>query len=128
MLHDQNRREGALHFRAHFSRDEAEALIPHLRPIVERMLDLVGRLRDDRETDDDQEELVGLIRKVESWGCQVRRLEEGVIDFPTDVAGQPVFFSWAIGEHGIRYYSEPDEGAAARHPLPDTAPPNARPN
>lgn len=117
-----------MHFRAHFSRDEAEALIPHLRPIVERMLDLVGRLREDRETDDDQEELVGLIRKVESWGCQVRRLEEGVIDFPTDVAGQPVFFSWAFGEHGIRYYSEPDEGPAARHPLPEATKPAARPN
>lgn len=117
-----------MHFRAHFSRDEAEALIPHLRPIVARMLELVDRLREDRETETDQDELVDLIRRVEGWGCQVRQLEDGVIDFPTDLAGQPIFFSWAFGESGIGYYVEPGEQAAGRLPLPERAIGGLRPN
>lgn len=117
-----------MRFRSHFTRDEAEALIPHIRPMVERALELVGKLRRDEETTSDEEELMEAIRAIESWGCRIRALDEGMVDFPTSIEGQPAFFSWSYPDPSIRYYAAADGPVERRRPLPGASRRDVRPN
>src|SRR5437899_551867 len=43
------------------------------------------------------------IEKIHSYGCVVKDLEMGLIDFPTLYRGEEVYLCWKLGETGIRY-------------------------
>lgn len=53
-------------------------------------------------------------------GCVVRDFEQGLVDFPAVIDGQPAYLCWRAGERRIQYWHGPDEGFAGRRPLHDT--------
>jgi len=66
-----------------------------------------------------------LIDQLTSYGCLLRDLDIGLVDFPAMVAGVPIFLCWRVGEVGIQYWHRRDEGFAGRKPLwkmPGTGP------
>jgi hypothetical protein len=129
----------------HFTPDEANAELVHVRPLVER---LVEQRREHVAALERQEELEGHIRgngggippatladaaaeverleralartvdEINEHGAQVKDLDEGLIDFPALRQGETVLLCWKLGEDEIRYWHTVDDGFAGRQELP----------
>jgi hypothetical protein len=54
------------------------------------------------------------IEKIQSYGCVVKDLDVGLIDFPTLYRGEEVYLCWKLGESGIQYWHGIDEGFRGR--------------
>ncbi|MEW6047665.1 MAG: DUF2203 domain-containing protein [Bacillota bacterium] len=59
-----------------------------------------------------------LIEEVHSYGCQIKHLEVGLVDFPARLFGQDVLFCWKLGESSVQYYHGPSDGYAGRRRIP----------
>jgi hypothetical protein len=129
----------------HFTRAEAEALLPRLEPLLIELRDARASLRTaDEEMDTllakmrgnghaQQADLAQLrariadlgatlqrgLRRIDRWGVLVKDLETGLIDFPTLRGGREVLLCWRLGETGIRWWHTIEGGFAARQPLED---------
>ena len=129
----------------YFTRDEAEALLPRLEPILRTLRDLradltgaeqqvealLGKMRGNGHAH--QGELAALrarageltgainerIREVNQLGVLVKDLEMGLIDFPARRAGQDILLCWRLDEARIAWWHTLDGGFGARQPLDD---------
>ncbi len=54
------------------------------------------------------------IEKIQEFGCLVKDLDIGLIDFPTLFQGQEVYLCWKLGEDGIRFWHGVHEGFRGR--------------
>jgi hypothetical protein len=54
------------------------------------------------------------IEKIQEYGCVVKDLDVGLIDFPTLYRGEEVYLCWKLGESGIRFWHGVDEGFRGR--------------
>jgi len=129
----------------HFTPEEANAALAHVRPLVER---LVAQRREHLDALERQEELEGRIRgngggippatlaetaaqvdriarelaqtvdAIGEHGAEVKDLDEGLIDFPAFRSGETVLLCWRLGEDEIRYWHTVEEGFAGRQELP----------
>jgi hypothetical protein len=54
------------------------------------------------------------IDRVHEFGCVVKDLDIGLIDFPTLFNGQEVYLCWKLGESGIRFWHGVHEGFRGR--------------
>lgn len=126
-----------------FTVDEANALLPALRPRIEDILDKIARLkaksavviRDeqiDPDTPDlmsrlhDNQEIAEIIKKIkraveeiEREGCVCKGLEEGLLDFPCLLGREVVFLCWQYGEAAVTHWHRVEDGFAGRRPLLD---------
>lgn len=57
------------------------------------------------------------IRQIESWGCVVKDLDQGLVDFLSRRGDETVFLCWRLGESSICYWHGLKEGFAGRKPL-----------
>jgi hypothetical protein len=57
------------------------------------------------------------IEKVQEFGCLVKDLDIGLIDFPTLFQGEEVYLCWKLGESGIRFWHGVNEGFRGRKPI-----------
>ena len=57
------------------------------------------------------------IEKVHEFGCVVKDLDIGLIDFPTLFQGEEVYLCWKLGEAGIRFWHGVNEGFRGRKPI-----------
>jgi hypothetical protein len=130
----------------HFTPGEADKLIPRLERMLTALQRLqgsararyqemnairrVGRASDGRlimEADFQQarrdfmarvEEAKRLLAELNAMGCRLTDVDLGLVDFPSDVNGEPVYLCWRLGESGVQYFHRRGEGYAARRPLP----------
>jgi hypothetical protein len=128
-----------------FSPERANALIPKIAPLVEELLekrrDLAIRLlandpalrrngpaRGSRlaglrspfpppRFGEMKSEIVRLIHRIESYGCIVKDIDLGTVDFPSTRSGEPVFLCWKVGEPSIAHWHGVDDGFAGRRRL-----------
>ena len=54
------------------------------------------------------------IDKIHEFGCLVKDLDIGLIDFPTLFQGEEVYLCWKLGESGIRFWHGVHEGFRGR--------------
>jgi hypothetical protein len=125
-----------------FTIDEANALIPRLELIMERMQRCGIELRQaieamQRETDGPMmnvevsqllarrpelralvEELEHCIAEIDELGAQFKGLELGLVDFPSEIDGQIGLLCWQYGEKEITHWHALDSGFEHRQPLP----------
>jgi hypothetical protein len=59
-------------------------------------------------------EVKNAIERVQEFGCVVKDLEIGLIDFPTLFNGQEVYLCWKLGESGIQFWHGVQEGFRGR--------------
>ena len=100
-----------------FTRTEAEALIPRVRPLLE---DLKRRKAtyDVRPSPPVAREIEALLREVAELGIEVKDLDNGLIDFRTLRGGDEVYLCWRLGEGDrIGWWHTIDGGFAARRAL-----------
>jgi hypothetical protein len=126
-----------------FTVDEANALLPTLRPLIEQILENIRRLKSKSETVIRKEQLdpeapnlmdrlredgeiarligqvQGWVEEIHSYGCMCKGVEQGLIDFPCLLAAEVVFLCWQIGETSVGHWHRIEEGFAGRRPLLD---------
>ncbi len=57
------------------------------------------------------------VDKVHEFGCLVKDLDIGLIDFPTLFQGEEVYLCWKLGEAGIGFWHGMNEGFRGRKPI-----------
>jgi hypothetical protein len=55
-----------------------------------------------------------MINEVQEFGCVIKDLDIGLLDFPTLFRGREVYLCWKLGEPSISYWHGVDEGFAGR--------------
>jgi hypothetical protein len=129
----------------HFTRAEAEALLPHLDPILRELRDLRSQLRDVEHQLEalqvkmrgnghtHQGELAQLrataatliaaidecVRRVSAYGVLVKDMETGLVDFPARRQGREIYLCWRLGEPHVAWWHPIEDGFAGRQPLDD---------
>lgn len=121
----------------YFTVEEANAALPELAPLVGRLLELRARVsREGRELGSllvdlqsdvggpEASQLTGafaeieqLIARIQSYGCVLKSLEAGLLDFLCERDGRDVFLCWRYGEPQIGYYHELHTGFQGRRPI-----------
>jgi hypothetical protein len=124
-----------------FNVDEADALIPRLELLVEELQRLARELREEvnvlagesgrpvaeltmpvvlklrPELHRIVEEINQSVQRIEDVGGVFKDLELGLVDFPTEIAGEPAYLCWQYGEKTIGFWHGMDDGFAGRRPL-----------
>ncbi len=62
------------------------------------------------------------LREMESWGCIVKDLNLGLVDFPALRGTERVLLCWRLGEPEVRFWHGLEEGFAGRKPLREDFP------
>ena len=47
------------------------------------------------------EQIEGFVRELDELGVECRALDTGVVDFPGELDGRPVYFSWKLGDAAV---------------------------
>jgi hypothetical protein len=58
-----------------------------------------------------------LLKRLHSFGCELKGLEQGLIDFPAIINNRQVYLCWQYNEPEILYWHDLDAGFAGRQPL-----------
>lgn len=127
--------------RAKFSVEEANRTLPLLRRIVSdavrdywrwqekvREYEEVAANRKVDEPSDEAERLEreaqqlardidGYIAEIRQLGVEMKGIDSGLVDFPSEVNGRPVLLCWQLGEESVQYWHEEDAGFAGRQPV-----------
>jgi hypothetical protein len=117
-----------------FTVEEANALLGDLRPALEAMrdarkvvIDSAERVRGNvagnggGEDSAEYREALDLLKReterLSAEGILLRDVESGLIDFPSEREGQPIFLCWRLGEDEVGFWHPPDTGFGGRRPL-----------
>ncbi len=57
------------------------------------------------------------IDQIKGYGCEIKNLEAGLIDFLAQVNGRDVYLCWRYGEDEITYYHDLNAGFQGRTPI-----------
>jgi hypothetical protein len=69
---------------------------------------------DKRRRDAVAARLRGAIEQVQEFGCVIKDLDTGLIDFPTLLRGVEVYLCWKLGETKIEFWHGVEEGFRGR--------------
>ena len=120
----------------HYTRAEADALIPKVKPLLQRLRDAKDELVDEdvHEVLSDAAptngggsegtqvgqaflEVQRLLGALQEAGIVVRDIDRGLIDFPAIREGREVYLCWELGEDEIEYWHDLESGYRGRQPL-----------
>jgi hypothetical protein len=120
----------------HFTREEANALLPQLTTLLTRLREAKDELTDAGAHEalseaaptnggGKQGQQVGvaflevrrLLDVVEQAGIVLRDIDRGLVDFPAVVEGDEVYLCWELGEDEVAYWHELEGGYGGREPL-----------
>jgi hypothetical protein len=120
----------------HYTRDEADALIPKVKPLLQRLRDAKDEL-----VDEDVHEILSdaastngggaegsqvgkaflevqrLLGALQEAGILVRDIDRGLIDFPAIREGREIYLCWEFGEDAVEYWHDLESGYRGRQPL-----------
>lgn len=126
--------------RRHYTVEQANALVPEVRAVLlqlaveQRRLDAAHaemhrRLASDGDPDaaadasrseaqvaEIGEGMKSLISHLEELGVQLRDPEMGLVDFPGERDGRPVWLCWRLADPAVAFWHGTDEGFATRRP------------
>jgi hypothetical protein len=121
-----------------FRLEEASALLPVVRPLLEELVrrrrdlaiklleaDTAQRMAADaggaqraatqaKQAEEMQDELLALIDAVHKHGCIVKDMDLGLVDFPALRNGQLINLCWKMDEPAIAFWHGMDEGFSSR--------------
>jgi len=128
-----------------FSLDEAHALLPVLKTLLERAMeakktaqeieaefqklnhhifltggtqvDIVKMSRRRAEGDKSVQQIKDCLAEIQSSGVQVKDLDIGLLDFPCIVDDETLLLCWKLGEERITHWHGMEEGFAGRKPI-----------
>jgi len=120
----------------HFTREEADALLPQLTALLGQLQEAKDELTDTEAHEALSEaaptngggeegrqvgvaflEVRRLLDTVERSGIVLRDIDRGLIDFPALMDGREVYLCWALGEDEVGYWHDLEGGYGGREPL-----------
>jgi len=113
--------------------ETANAALPRVREVLERIRELVAEARQEREGAAEQVEgnghapavqagrgLRAAVEELTDQGIVLRDVDAGLVDFPARLAdGREYLLCWVLGESEVAFWHWPDAGFAGRRPLSD---------
>jgi hypothetical protein len=120
----------------HYTREEANALLPQLTQLLRKLRDAKDEL-----TDEEAHELLSeaapsngggdagvqvgaaflevrrLLETLEDAAIVIRDIDRGLLDFPAVIDDREVFLCWEQGEDEVAYWHELGSGYRGRRPL-----------
>jgi hypothetical protein len=124
-----------------FTPEQATQMLPLVRRIVEDIVTSVARWRErirdfelataavtshspdpraaalEREAGAIAEEVDRFVRELTALGVELKDYETGLVDFPAERDGRPVYLCWRLGEPKVQFWHEIDAGFVGRRPL-----------
>jgi hypothetical protein len=67
----------------------------------------------------DLERLRELEQELTALGVELKDHFSGLVDFPAEIDGRPVYLCWKAGEEAVAHWHELDAGFAGRRPVDD---------
>ncbi len=58
-----------------------------------------------------------VIEEIQGFGCVIKDLDSGLLDFPSLFRGTEVYLCWKLGEPAIEYWHGLEEGFRGRKPI-----------
>jgi hypothetical protein len=120
----------------HYSREEAERMLPRVKPVLQKLRDAKDLLTDEeahelltesapsngggdpgRQVGEAFLEVRKLLGALQEAGIVVRDIDRGLIDFPSMREGHEVYLCWELGEDSIEWWHDLDDGYRGRQPL-----------
>lgn len=124
-----------------FSEEEANELIPRLEILMRQLQMQATSLRtriqelsveDPSIVHSDLPEIIGrypelrsfttnmadAAGQIEAFGCILKDIDQGLIDFPYDTGDEVAFLCWQFGESHVIAWHSVDSGFSDRQPLP----------
>jgi hypothetical protein len=120
----------------HFSREEANALLPQLTALLSQLQEAKDELTDTEAHEalseaaptnggGEQGRQVGvaflevrrILETVEQAGIVLRDIDQGLVDFPALMDGREVYLCWELGEDEVGYWHDLEGGYGGREPL-----------
>jgi hypothetical protein len=62
----------------------------------------------------------GYLKELNDLGIEVKDPERGLVDFPGERNGQPIYLCWQLGETAVSHWHAVDKGFADRRPVERT--------
>ena len=132
------RGEGSTIHERHYTVDEANALLPSVKPVLRRLRDAKDQLTDSELHEELSEaaptnggggpgrqvgeaflEVRRLLGTLEEAGIVVRDIDRGLIDFPAIREGNEVYLCWELGEDAVEHWHDMESGYRGRQQLDD---------
>jgi len=123
-------------YERHFTRAEANALLPQLSALLDQLREAKDELTDAEAHEaladaapanggGDEGRQVGvaflevrkLLETLEQSGIVLRDIDRGLVDFPSLIEGREVYLCWELGEDEVGYWHDLDGGYGGREPL-----------
>jgi hypothetical protein len=123
-------------FDRHFTPDEANALLPRLKPLLRQLRDAKEELTDAEAHEILSEAASGngggepgrqvgvaflevrrLLETLEVAGIVLKDIDRGLVDFPALLDGREVFLCWELGEDEVGHWHDLEAGYRGRQPL-----------
>lgn len=102
-----------------FTRAQAEATLPKVRPLLEDLQRRVATYRR-RPSDPVAREIEALLADIAEFGVEVKDPDRGLVDFRSRMRGREVYLCWHLGEPDrIAYWHDLDAGFAGRKIIED---------
>lgn len=120
----------------HFTREEAEGLLPTVEPMLRELRTARDRLTDaeahralgesaptngggepGREVSEGFLAVRRLLGAIQELGIVVRDIDRGLIDFPAVIDGAEVYLCWQLDEQRIEFWHDLESGFGGRQPL-----------
>jgi hypothetical protein len=64
------------------------------------------------------EQIEGFVGELDELGVECRSFDTGLVDFPGELGGKPVYFCWMKGEPAVGHWHEVEAGFGGRQQLP----------
>ena len=123
-------------FERHFTPEEANALLPRLKPLLRQLRDAKDELTDSEAHELLSEAATGngggepgrqvgiaflevrrLLETLEQAGIVLKDIDRGLVDFPALIGGREVFLCWELGEDEVAFWHDLEAGYRGRQPL-----------
>jgi hypothetical protein len=65
-------------------------------------------------------QIEGFVAELDQLGVECRAFDTGLVDFPGELEGRPVYFCWMKGEAAVGHWHEVEAGFGGRQPLNDS--------
>ena len=120
----------------HYSVQEANSMLPRVKPVLQKLRDAKDLLVDDdahellsdaapangggeagRQVGEAFLEVRRLLSTLEEADIVVRDIDRGLIDFPAILSGEEVYLCWELGEDAIGFWHDLETGYRGRQPL-----------
>jgi hypothetical protein len=120
----------------HFTRAEANALLPQLKALLKQLREAKDELTDAEAHEALSEAAPGngggeegrqvgvaflevrrLLETIEQSGIVLRDIDRGLVDFPAMIDGNEVYLCWELEEDDVAYWHDMDAGYGGREPL-----------